>query len=160
MPSVTFPVVTVGTPATPVPVSLANAGTAPLEVSGVSFSDPAFSAQPSAQNGCPALPFTLQPGQQCALDILFAATAAGDLNATMTVSSNAAVNPQPLSVRASATTSSAGAGPSNVGAGGCSLAAPGAGFDPLLPALLAAAGVTLWLRRRRSASRALPGDHE
>jgi hypothetical protein len=156
VPSVTFPVVTAGSPPAPVPVILSNAGTAALTVSAITFDSVGFSAQPSSQNGCPLLPFTLSPGQQCAIDIVLAATAPGDLSATMTVASDAAVRPQPLAVRASIAPASVSGSISNVGAGGCSIAAPGAPTDPLLPVLAAAAALVLAWRR---AARA-PQDHD
>jgi hypothetical protein len=66
----------------------------------------------------------------------------------MTVSSDAAINPQPLAVHAQVDPAAPGA-INNVGAGGCSIARPDAPFDPLLPLLCGVALVVLWLRRAR-----------
>jgi hypothetical protein len=153
VPSVSFPVTAVGAPTSPVAVTLTNAGTATLTVTAISFDAPALSAQPAAQNGCPGLPMRLAPGQQCDIDIVLDPTSAGDINATMTIASNASTPVQPLAVRASITGGASGqAALSNAGAGGCSTGAPGDGFDPLLLALAAAAAVALGRRRAPSPS--------
>lgn len=150
VPSVTFPVVAVGGSAAPMPVTLSNAGTASLTITAIGFSSAALSAQPAPQGGCAALPFTLAPGQQCAIEIVLAPSVPGDINDTMTVASNATTPTPSLAVRASITGSGSTAGGgamSNVGAGGCSIGRPDAGFDPLLLALAAGAAVVLWRRR-------------
>jgi hypothetical protein len=152
VPSVSFPVTVVGTPPSPVPVTLTNAGTATLTVTAIGFDSPALSAQPSTQNGCAALPMTLAPGQQCGIDIVLDPSSPGDINATMTITSNASTPVQPLAVKASITGGSGTAALANAGAGGCSIARPGDGFDPLLLVLVAAAGGVLWLRRRQPLS--------
>lgn len=163
VPSVTFPVVAVGGSATPVPVTLGNAGTAALTVTAIDFSSAALSAQPAAQGGCSAVPFTLAPGQQCAIEIVLDPSSPGDINATMTVSSNATSPAPSLAVRASITGNggaAAGGALSNVGAGGCSIGRPDEGFDPLLLVLVAAAALVLWRRRALLSNPETPDDSD
>jgi hypothetical protein len=63
---------------------LANSGTEALTVTGLSFSDPAFSSNS-------ALPFTLQPGDQTVIPLEFTAAAVDAYSSTLTIVSNCPV---------------------------------------------------------------------
>lgn len=145
--TITFPPATVGEAVAPIAVDVVNSGTASVTLRATSFAANQFAADPSC-----VLPSTLGPGQTCTLNVSIrpeSAAAAGELSDTLTLATdNAAIAPTvavTASVMPAATPSN-----SNVGYGGCSIAAPGAPLDPLLWLLCAGAALQLWRRRRRA----------
>jgi hypothetical protein len=77
-----FGTVTTGTSKT-LSISASNTGTASITVSSVSISNQAFLLN------APVLPRTIAAGQSTPISITFAPTLAGDVNATVSVASNA-----------------------------------------------------------------------
>jgi uncharacterized protein (TIGR03437 family) len=85
-PSVNFDVVNVGGTADRI-LTIRNTGTAALNVSNVSSSNPAFTILP------PGPPFTIAAGGQQQLSVRFTAAAAGVQNGTLTLESNDPTRP-------------------------------------------------------------------
>jgi hypothetical protein len=97
----------------------------------------------------------LAAGASCTVTVAFDPVAAGSRSASLQVTSTNASTPAAITLTgtASAATGSTGGATSNanVGGGGCSVAASGQPFDPMLLALGALAAVGLAWRRWRSA---------
>lgn len=118
---------------------LANAGSAPLDVTG--FNAPSnldVKTGPGSGGTCPALPFQLMPGQSCSVMVVPHSDSA--VNGEIAVLSSS--NPAAPTVKVS------GAPLENAGAGGCSIGRPDAPFDPVWLLMLGGSIAGLWLRRR------------
>ena len=87
--SLTFPNQIVGTVSSPQSISIANTGTASLNISGVSLGGPDTGAF-TQSNTC-GLP--VAPGGSCSLTITFDPTSVGGKSAILTLGTDAAVNP-------------------------------------------------------------------
>ncbi len=126
--------------------SLSNTGTSALTLNSTVFSGP-FAAV-SDPVGCPAMPFSLQPGTSCDLVVQYAPTAAGASNGTALIQSSDAATSWTIPLTGQANVAVASGVSENKGGGGCS--AVRGGNDPMLPAMvLLALGVLLWRRRQR-----------
>jgi hypothetical protein len=133
-------------------LTLQNQGSAPGTISAVTLTG-ADAADFEAGGSCGA-GVSLSAGASCTVTLSFAPAAAGSKVATVQVSSSNAANPAAIGLSGSATVAGTTPGATtnaNVGGGGCSVAASGRPFDPLLLALGALAGLALaWRRWRRT----------
>jgi len=127
---------------------LTNSGTAVLQVSEVTVTGP-FAIDP-VSSGCPAAPFTLNPGARCELVVAFAPTAAGDQVGQVSIASNAAPAPKSVALAGKAQAAVLDA-PVNLGFGGCTSGRSGPA-DPSLALLATLSAVALRVRRRRDRS--------
>ena len=146
-------------------LTLQSTGNAVLHVTGLRVAAGGFTLTAAAANGCAATPFDLMPGQACALSIGWSSSAAGSEAGLVEIDTSAAAMPLQVAiqaVRASAVLPPAPppapppasaplptAGPSNAGAGGCSIVRGDSLADPTLWLLLLLAGAVLWRRRAR-----------
>jgi hypothetical protein len=85
-----FPGQIMNTTSPPQIVTMANAGTAPLTISGIVDSGNAIQS-----NDCPP---SLAPGASCSINVMFAAHSIGNCSGTITIDSNAANNPQAITL--------------------------------------------------------------
>lgn len=138
---------TVGTPSAAQTLTIVNNGTVSGNISAVTVSG----SNPSdfVTGGSCGTGVILAAGASCTVTVAFDPSAAGSRSASLQVSTNAS-NPAAISLTGTATgaTSSATSN-SNVGGGGCSVAAAGSPFDPLLLTLGALAALGLAWRRWR-----------
>ncbi len=153
--SLSFPATDVGKTAV-LPWTVTNTGSVSLAVSGISATNAVFSAALSKQPGCVGVPLLLAPGASCALEVTYRATSLAAVNESLMLTTNMSSATQvALLANVSGGESVAGAvstGPSNVGAGGCSLvSAQGSRVDPTLW-LLCLAALAVLGRRSRSLS--------
>jgi hypothetical protein len=102
--SVAFGAVNVGTPSTPVVVTLTNSGTAALTIVGITITG-ANAADFMQTNNCPTATAPLAAGAACMITLTFTPAAAGNEAAILQVADNAAGSPQmvPLSGTGSST---------------------------------------------------------
>ncbi len=122
-------------------LGLHNAGSGALRIDTALVTGP-YELLPGE---CGALPIALAAGARCGLALRFVPRALGALPGSLTLAGNDAA---PTTVALDGRGIDRRAGPSNAGGGGCSLARPGARFDPLLALLALLAGAVLWWRRR------------
>jgi N-acetylneuraminic acid mutarotase len=94
--SVTFPTIAVGTTSQPITVTVTNDGAAPVSFTGIAISpaDGIF----TQTNNCPA---TINPGQNCAVQVVFTPPDSITFNATLSVTDNANFSPQTASLTGS-----------------------------------------------------------
>jgi hypothetical protein len=87
----------VGTASAAKNVTLANTGTGPLTIAGISFggSNPSDFGQ---SNTCPVSPATLASGSTCVISVIFGPTAAGPRSASLSVTDNASGSPQSVTL--------------------------------------------------------------
>ncbi len=85
-----FPSTTIGTPATPLPMTLSNSGNAPLTITSISVTG-ANASSFGETNNCGA---SLAAGASCTITVSFTPTSAGSLSAAISVTDNAAGSPQ------------------------------------------------------------------
>ena len=71
------------------PVTVSNIGSTPVTFSGLTVPTPNYVQQPSGNTDCSAST-VLAPAAQCQLDVSFFPTAAGELDASLTIASDAA----------------------------------------------------------------------
>lgn len=122
--------------------TLTNSGAAALTLSGATFTGPFAAVTDST--GCPAFPFTLQPGAACDLVVSYTPTSAGASNGTATISAGGTTWTIALSGQGAAAT--ANVAPSNHGGGGCSASQDVT--DPTLTALVILSLIVIGWRRR------------
>lgn len=142
-------------------LTLQNQGSAAASLSAVALGG--TDAGDFATSGTCSAGTSLAANASCTVIVQFEPTATGSRSATLQVTASNAGNPASIALSGTATaasTTSSGTGSSTTGAsttssvnsneggGGCSLARPGAGFDPVLPVLAALAAAVLWWRRR------------
>ncbi|HSV71348.1 MAG TPA: choice-of-anchor D domain-containing protein [Methylibium sp.] len=120
---------------------LSNGGSAALRVDTLLLTGP----YALAAGDCGAVPIDLPVGASCSLALRFAPRALGALPGSLMLAGNDAA---PTTVALDGRGIDSRAGPSNAGGGGCTLARPGAPFDPVLALLALAAAAVLWRRRR------------
>ena len=148
-------------------LSLQSTGNAVLHVTGLRIAAGGFTLAAAAANGCAATPFDLMPGQACALSIGWSSSAAGTEAGLVEIDTSAAAMPLQVAIQAvraaaapppvpppapappPASAPLPTAGPSNAGAGGCSIVRGDTLADPTLWLLLLLAGAVLWHRRAR-----------
>lgn len=94
-----FNVVPVGTTFGPLLVLLTNVGTANLDIGAIGSVALPFFMPPPGSGICPAPPFSLAPGFQCALHYSFAPTTPGLAAAAVAIDSNAPSSPDTLSLQ-------------------------------------------------------------
>ena len=132
-------------------LTLQSTGTAVLHVNSVRIGSGSFALASATAGGCALSAFDLQPGQSCALTVTWSSTALGTETGTVVIDSTAAAAPTQVALQAVRTSATApdltSPGLSNVGAGGCSIARPGAPTDPTLWLLAIAAVAVVWRRR-------------
>jgi hypothetical protein len=119
--------------ATSVPTSTTLSATAPTAVVIVQGTDQA----------CPAVPFALQAGAACGLEVSMAVNNPGVINAKLLITTDAATAPSVINLGATVDAVATG----GAGGGGCTMrSAPGL-FDPMLVLLSLLSLVVLGLRR-------------
>ena len=132
-------------------LTLQSTGTAVLHVNSVRIGSGSFALASATAGGCALSAFDLQPGQSCALTVTWSSAALGTETGTVVIDSTAAAAPTQVALQAVRTSATApdltSPGLSNVGAGGCSIARPGAPTDPTLWLLAIAAVAVVWRRR-------------
>jgi hypothetical protein len=133
---------------------LANAGSAPLVVTGVAIAGANANDFDVASESCLASP--IAPGESCRIDVRFTPSAAGARSATLTVADNSAAGTTTAALSgtgvrpAPPATSGGGGAPAATGATGATgPAAPSAGSAP--PAATGPGGVTGTPSRARAA---------
>lgn len=147
--SVALPALTAGATSTTVPLTLTNSGNTTVTLKALSLSNTQFSTVVV----CGTLPLALAPGQSCEVDVsvsLAAAASAGALSASLTVSTDVASLTPTVVLTGVVNAAVAVVTATPAAGGGCSLARPGAPFDPVLWLMCGLAGAVLWLRRRSS----------
>ena len=140
-PTLTFADTTTGAVALPQELKLRNDGSRGLLVSGLDVAAP-FSVQIKT---CPALPFTLPPGNECSVNVVFSPQSDGAQSGILRVTTDGtpAVQEVALSAKAEPKANSSG--------GGCSIAEGDSLIDPVLwTMVLLALGVLLVRRRERA----------
>lgn len=127
-------------------LKLTNSGAGVLHISAVAASGGAFTVDGAGTGGCGTAPFSVQPGANCALTVRWSGTVAE----TGALTLQGDMTPASVSVALSGTPApTTPVTPANQGGGGCTLGSGNAAFDPVLPGLVALAGLILWRRRRR-----------
>lgn len=91
--SLAFPTQTVGTTSSPMPVTLTNAGTAPLAIAAIETSGDF--AQSST---CPIAPSTLAAGNECGIAVTFTPVITGGRVGSVTIASDADGSPHSVSL--------------------------------------------------------------
>ena len=91
-----WPTQYVGGSGRPIPVTLLNTGTAPLQVSGVALTGPAAGDYTAAVGSCA----TIEPGASCAFDVGFTPTRQGTRPATLTITDSSAAGSRTVSLDA------------------------------------------------------------
>ena len=142
---------TVGTPSAEQTLTLLNSGSVAGTIGTVTVSG--TNAADFVNGGSCGTGVTLSAGASCTVTVGFDPAAAGARSATLQVTSTNAANPATISLAGTATAASTGGSGAtsnaNVGGGGCSVAASGRPFDPLLLALGGLAALVLGWRRFR-----------
>ena len=95
---VTFPAITQGATVGPVAVTVTNTGTAPLNISAITFGG----ANPSSFTSTNTCSAAIAVGANCAISLTFAPQAAGALTETVTLTDNAPDSPQIINVSGTA----------------------------------------------------------
>ncbi|BDI06434.1 choice-of-anchor D domain-containing protein [Sphaerotilus microaerophilus] len=137
---------TVGTPSAEQTLTLLNSGSVAGTIGAVTVSG--TNAADFVHGGSCGAGVTLSAGASCTVTVGFDPAAAGARSATLQVTSTNAANPATISLAGTAGGSGATSN-ANVGGGGCSVAASGRPFDPLLLALGGLAVLVLGWRRWR-----------
>jgi len=97
--SMDFGTIFVGQPSNPQDLTLTNVSSAPVAISGYSFSDPQF----SQTNNCPASPSALGAGSSCTVTLTFTPASSGPQTGAITITfSNG--NPQIVPLQGAGTT--------------------------------------------------------
>jgi cytochrome c553 len=135
---------TVGTPSAEQTLTLLNSGSVAGTIGAVTVSG--TNAADFVHGGSCGAGVTLSAGASCTVTVGFDPAAAGARSATLQVTSTNAANPATISLAGTAGGSGATSN-ANVGGGGCSVAASGRPFDPLLLALGGLAALVLGWRR-------------
>jgi hypothetical protein len=92
----------VGTTSAPQAVTLTNTGNAALTITTIAVTG-ANSGDFAQTNTCPVSPATLAAGSNCKINVTFDPTAIGPRNASVTITDNAANNPQSVSLTGTGT---------------------------------------------------------
>jgi hypothetical protein len=95
--SLTFASTTVGTTSAAQNVTLTNAGTAAMTISGIGFAG-ASPGDYSQTSTCPVSPSTLAAGSTCNISVSFAPTAAGTRTANLAITDDASSSPQTVAL--------------------------------------------------------------
>jgi hypothetical protein len=137
---------------------VANSGGSPLMLMSIAVTGPFALTQ--GANACGDEPIMLSPGQSCNVYVAFQPAAAGMASGEVMITSAASAEPTRIALTAeavaepaAAVVSSSALSPSNSGAGGCSVGAPGQLVDPLLAVMLAVALFVVLVRRNKPATR-------
>lgn len=160
--ALTFASTTVGSVSATQTLTLQNQGTAAASLSAVALGG--TDAGDFTTSGTCSAGTNLAANASCTVIVQFEPTAIGGRSATLQVTASNAGNPASIALSGTATaasTPSSGTGATtgttstssattnnNDGGGGCSMARPGARFDPVLIVLAALAAAVLWWRRR------------
>jgi len=155
----TFASTAVGSLSATQTLTLQNQGSAAANLSAVALGG--TDAGDFTTSGTCSAGTSLAANASCSVIVQFEPAAIGNRSATLQVTASNAGNPASIVLSGTATaasTTSSGTGAStgttsattnsNEGGGGCSLARPGAGVDPVLLVLAALAAAVLWWRRR------------
>jgi len=165
--ALSFAATTVGSSSAVQTLTLLNQGSTAATLSAITLGG--TDAADFLLGGTCAAATSLAANGSCTVTVAFQPSATGSRSATLQVSAANASNPGSLSLSGTATAASSGStagtgstsagttsntatsnSNSNEGGGGCSLARPGAGFDPVLGLLSALAAAVLWWRRREA----------
>ncbi len=105
--NLTFGVQPVGTASAPQPVTLANVGSATLNIASITLPGQNF----TEVNACPA---SLTPGNNCTINVTFAPAAGGTQTATLSIADNTANSPQTITLAGTGADFSIVATPSSI----------------------------------------------
>ncbi|CAN5909027.1 hypothetical protein BH11PSE8_BH11PSE8_00250 [soil metagenome] len=138
----------VGATSLPAELVVSSSGSGTLQVTAISVTGP-YSV---LTRSCPALPFTLAPGAQCSVGVMFQPQAVGTAAGVLSVATNADAGNRQV------TLDGTGEAAPDVSSGGCSLVSGNSPTDPTLWVLSCLAVAALLYRRRlrHHAARANP----
>lgn len=129
--------------ADPQQLTLQNSGSASVTVSAARIASGNFTLAAAASNGCAATPFTLLPGQSCALSIGWSGAPASADTGSAEIDYGAGTAPLQVALQVDRVIPPT---MSNAGAGGCSIARGDSLMDPVLWLLVLGALAVLWQR--------------
>ncbi|MEO8280768.1 MAG: choice-of-anchor D domain-containing protein [Ideonella sp.] len=141
--SLTFESTRVGAQSQPLEVRLSSTGSGVIRVTALDVSG----SYVMQNKTCPALPFTLAPGSECAVTVMFTPAAQGTAAGTLTITTDTQSKGFILALNGQAVAQA------DVSSGGCSLVDGNSLVDPTLWMLVLLAVVALFYRHRSRAAR-------